>query len=139
MPRIILHSLLLLLTTGLQAQDALYVKNGTAITLQNGAIITVKGNITLENGSTLANQGIIYIGASPTLGTGHWTDLSTTPANYGTGKFIFNGTGSQVIKTPHTFSRLEINGNNLELQSNIHAQKWYLQKELLPPACTQPL
>jgi hypothetical protein len=128
MKQIILHTLLLLATTCLQAQDALYIKNGAAITIQNGTILTVKGNITLENGSTLTNQGTLYIGASPSLGAGNWTDLSATPALYGTGKFIFNATSNQIIKTPHTFSQLEINGNNLELQSNIQAQKWYLQK-----------
>lgn len=111
-----------------QAQDALYIKNGAAITIQNGAVVTVKGNVTLENGSTLANQGIIYVGGSPTLGAGHWTDLSATGGTYGPGRFIFDGSINQQISTPYAFSRLDMNGTSLELFSNISAQKWYLQK-----------
>lgn len=109
------------------AQDALYVRNGAVITVQNGAVITVKGNMTLENGSTLVNQGIIYI-ANNTPGTGNLTDLSVVGGNYGTGRFVFNGTTNQTISTPYTFSRLDINGGSVELLSNISAQKWYLQK-----------
>lgn len=125
---ILFSSLFILSTCCLQAQDALYVKNGATITIQNGAVITVKGNVTLENGSTLANQGIIYVGGSPSLGAGHWTDLSATGGNYGAGRFIFDGTINQKISTPYTFSRLDMNGISLELFSNISAQKWYLQK-----------
>jgi hypothetical protein len=124
---VLLNSLLILSMSSLQAQDAVYLKNGTTITVQNGAVFTVKGNLTLENGSTLANQGTIYIG-NTAPGTGHLTDLSATGGTYGTGRFIFNGTGNQTISTPYTFSRLEVNGSSLELQSNISAQKWYLQK-----------
>lgn len=128
MKQIILFASLIIAACCLQAQDALYVKNGSTITVQNGAVITVKGNVTLENGSTLANQGIIRIGGSPSLGAGHWTDLSATGGNYGTGQFVFDGTIPQKISTPYTFSRLDINGTSLELLSNISAQKWYLQK-----------
>lgn len=128
MKQYILFSNLVILSLSLQAQEALYVKNGTTITVLNSSVVSVKGNVTLENGSTLTNQGIIYIGNGTPLGAGNLTDLSLTNGNYGTGKFIFNGTGNQAIKTPHTFSRLEVNGSNLELQSNISAQKWYLQK-----------
>ncbi|WP_162915558.1 T9SS type A sorting domain-containing protein [Paraflavitalea soli] len=120
--------LLIFCTCCLQAQDALYIKNGTGITVQNGAVITVKGNVTLENGSMLNNQGIIYVGGSALLGAGHWTDLSATGGTYGTGRFVFDGTINQQISTPYTFSRLDINGSSLELHSNISAQKWYLQK-----------
>lgn len=122
--------LTLLITLGVsfrsRGQDALILKNGATITVQNGAVISVKGNLTLENGSTLANQGIVYIGNGA---PGNFTDLALTGGgSYGIGKFIFNGTGNQTISSPQIFSRLEVNGNNLELQSNILAQKWYLQK-----------
>ncbi len=125
---ILLTSLFILSTCCLQAQDALYLKNGATITVQNGTVITVKGNVTLENGSTLANQGIIRVGGSPSLGAGHWTDLSATGGTYGTGRFVFDGAINQQISTPYTFSRLDMNGTSLELSSNISAQKWYLQK-----------
>lgn len=125
---ILFASLFISASCCLQAQDALYLKNGSTITVQNGAVITVKGNVTLENGSTLANLGIINVGGSPSLGAGHWTDLSTTGGTYGTGRFVFDGTIPQKISTPYTFSRLDMNGTSLELLSNISAQKWYLQK-----------
>jgi hypothetical protein len=126
MKSITLLNSLLLITAATHAQDALVLKNGANITVQNGAVVTVKGNFTLENGSTLTNQGIIYIGNGV---PGNFTDLALTGGgNYGSGRFIFNGTGNQTIKSPQLFSRLEVNGNNLELQSNILAQQWYLQK-----------
>lgn len=127
MKSITLLNSLLLIAAATHAQDALVLKNGATITVQNGAVVTVKGNFTLENGSTLANQGAIYIGNGATPGTGNLTDLNLGGA-YGNGAFIFNGTALQTINTHRIFSRLEVNGNNLELQSNILAHKWYLQK-----------
>lgn len=118
----------LMATFSATAQDALYVKNGASIALQPGAVVNVKGNVTLENGSTLLNQGSIYVEGSTRWGPGHWTDHSAIRGDYGSGRFIFNGAGNQLIKSPHNFSLLETTGIGLELQSDIRARKWILEK-----------
>lgn len=121
----LLYSLLLLCTTA-NTQDAFVVKNGGSISVQNGATLSVKGNMTLDNGSTLINQGTILVGNGA---PGNFTDHTAAPGGtYGSGRFIFNGTGNQTIKSPHTFSRLDINVNHLELQSDILAEHWYLKQ-----------
>lgn len=124
---LLLHSLLVLATAA-QAQETLYLKNGASISVQTGAVLTIKGNMTLENGVTFTNNGTVYIGNPAAPGTGHWTDHSTNPGTYGTGKIVFNGAGNQTISTPHTLARIEVNTGSLQLLGDTWAQQWYLQK-----------
>jgi hypothetical protein len=101
------------------AQSGLYATGGAIITVQSGAGLYVNGPISLANTSTLNNAGTVTI-ARQGVDTADFNDQSVTPYAYGTGKFIFTGTGVQNVKGG-TFNELELNNaSGLKLLSNIN-------------------
>lgn len=131
MKRYLLPAILLTVPVATRAQETLYLKNGATISVQSGAVLTVKGDVTVENGATLTNQGTIHIGSLAAPGTGHWTDHNTVPGTYGAGKLVFNGAGTQTIKTPHTLERIEVNTGALQLLGDVESKKWYLHRGIV--------
>ncbi|WP_315818062.1 hypothetical protein [Paraflavitalea speifideaquila] len=109
------------------------VQSGASVHIQNGANITIEGELTLANGSNLANNGIISIGNSSGLAA-DFTDNTITAYHYGSGQFIFNSTTNQLIKCANTFERIDVDAGSLTLASNIIANKWYLIKGIIHTA-----
>lgn len=103
------------------------VQSGAVLHVQNGAQVTAQGNITLANGSTLTNHGIIRMGNTSGL-TADLTDNTASGYNYGGGSFVFTSTFDQVINTPNSFERIDMDGSSLTFSSNIVSNKWYLVK-----------
>lgn len=114
--------ILIAFTNNLNAQEVLRATNGAVITVQNGASLFVGGGITLENNSTLNNTGIIII-----AGTADFIDNTVIPYNYGTGKFVFTGTGTQNINSLNQFERIDVEDAGLTLSSDIKSNAWYLK------------
>jgi hypothetical protein len=108
-----------------RAQDAIKVSNGGSINVQNGAFILTTGNIVLVNGSQLTNNGTITV-MKTSGGTADFTDNTASLYNYGTGKFIFTGSGIQTIQSINHFGRIDIE-NTVSLNSVINSDKWYLK------------
>ena len=101
------------------AQTGLYAASGSVITVQAGAGLYVNGAVSLANTSTLNNAGTVTI-ARPGVDTADFNDQSVAPYAYGTGKFIFTGSGVQNIKGG-TFYQVELNNaSGLKLLSNIN-------------------
>ncbi|MFZ1306578.1 MAG: hypothetical protein WAR80_12100, partial [Ferruginibacter sp.] len=101
------------------AQPGLHATGGAVITVQSGAGLYVNGPVSLANTSTLNNAGTVTI-ARQGVDTADFNDQSVTPYAYGTGKFIFTGTGIQNIKGG-TFNDVELNNaSGLKLLSNIN-------------------
>ncbi len=100
----------LLLTPGfnVRAQSALNVPAGSQIIVQAGGTIVVNGNLTLDDGGMLTNAGTLTISRSG-IPNADFTDNNSTPQNYGTGKFIFTGTGGAQTILGAVFYDLEIN------------------------------
>lgn len=98
----------LLLNISMQAQDVLRGTTGSVITVQNGATLYIGGNFTLENNGTLNNAGTVTIDRK-TPATADFTDNTATPHSYGSGKFIFSGTGGSQNMLGSIFYDLEIN------------------------------
>ena len=106
------------------SQDGLRVESGAALNVKNGASLFVIGDITLSNNSTLLNSGTITV-FKPNSLTANFTDSNTSLYNYGIGKFVFTGTGTQTISSLNQFEQIEVD-NNLNLASNIKSNIWYL-------------
>ena len=118
----------LLLTTGygLQAQDVLKATTGAVITVQNGANLYISGGINVDDGTTINNAGTITV-ARTGGGTADFTDNTATPYAYGTGKFVFTGTGTQTISSANQFERIDVDDAGLTLATNVKANTWYLK------------
>lgn len=113
--------------TLLHGNAQLNVQSGATLYIQNGANVTLQGNITLANGSTLVNNGIVSIGNNSGIAV-DFTDNTASGYNYGSGRFIFNSTSNQTINSPNIFERIDVDGSSLTLASNITSNKWYLTK-----------
>ena len=108
------------------AQDVLVAGNGSVITVEKGAAIFVDGGMQLAGKTKLINDGTITIIRSGS-NTADFSDQNTTNYNYGTGKFVFTGSGTQNILSVNRINRLAINNGGLNLLSDISANRWYLQ------------
>lgn len=108
------------------AQDMLKVSAGSSITVESGAILYVNGGINLDNTGVLNNAGVITI-EKTSSGTADFTDNSTVPYIYSTGKFVFKGNGVQSVKSINQFARIDIDGGGLTLLSDINSGLWYLK------------
>src|SRR5882757_8939456 len=128
MKKKIISLAMLLLLTGfsLQAQDILFVSGAATITVQNGAGLYINGGLLLNNNSTIVNNGTVTI-ARNGAGTADLTDNSTGTYNYGTGKFVFTGSGTQNVNSINQFERIDVDNTGLNLLSNIKSNTWYLK------------
>ena len=106
-PFSLLAGFLLTLCHSLHAQDILKATNGSVITVRTGAILYVGGGINADNGSTINNAGVISI-VRAGVGTANLTDNTAAPYSYGTGKFVFTGTGGPQTMTGSIFNDLDI-------------------------------
>ncbi|MGC4103203.1 T9SS type A sorting domain-containing protein [Ferruginibacter sp.] len=119
--------LLLCAAPALHAQDVFKATSGTIITVQNGASLYISGGgLALDNGSTVSNAGTITI-ARTGGNTADLTDNTVTPYNYGTGKFVFNGSGTQTVNSPNQFERIDVDNTGLTLAGNTRANTWFLK------------
>ena len=89
------------------AQNELYV-DGATVTVQNGALVHVNGDVTITNGGVVTNEGNIQL-------TGNWTNNVSGGLTYGaatTNTVHFVGSGTQVIggAEPTSFNNLTLNG-----------------------------
>ena len=99
------------------AQDVLHLTNGSAINVQNGAELFLKGGITLDNGSLLTNNGIIVLKNNSHLNQSNWKDNSMAGALAGNGLVIFNSELShQFFGTTH-FNKVQMNAGGLMLNN----------------------
>ena len=127
MNKIILSLVILVqINTFCMAQDVLKVTSGSVVTVQNGADLFVSGGIILDANSTFNNTGIVTISVTG-VATADFTDNNITAYNYGTGKFLFSGTGIQNIKSANQFERIDIDNNGLNFLSDINSNTWYLK------------
>lgn len=118
---------LLFFTTGsLQAQDFLHASANGTITVYNGGILFVNGGIGLDDNSIFSNNGIVTL-ARTGAGSADFTDNTSSPYNYGSGKFVFTGTGTQNISSINQFERIDVDNTGLNLLSSIKANTWYLK------------
>jgi hypothetical protein len=106
------------------------VQSGGTLFIGSGATVAVEGNVSLGNGSTLINNGIVRVGN--TIGVASdFVDNAAAGYNYGTGRFVFTGTGNQNVNTLSTFERIDMEGSSLALGNDITANKWYLIKGVI--------
>jgi hypothetical protein len=112
----------------LRAQEVMRVQNGAAITVQNGAILTLNGGITLANGSHLRNSGTITLLSNSIAGNTDWIDATTTRYNHGNGNIVFGSTGSQTFGSPNSFGTITVQNAGLDLITDIQASSWLLVK-----------
>ena len=112
------------------ANAQLNVQSGATLFIDNGVTVAVQGTMNLGNGSTLINNGIVQVGNSISI-TSDFVDNSVAGYHYGSGRFVFTGTGNQNINSLSTFERIDMDGNSLALGSNITANKWYLIKGVI--------
>ncbi|MEO5942841.1 MAG: T9SS type A sorting domain-containing protein [Ferruginibacter sp.] len=108
------------------AQDFLKLSNGANITVESGATLYVNGGINLDNTAVLNNAGIVILDKT-SAGTADLTDNTLTTYNYGTGRFVFTGTGAQNIKSINQFDRIDVDNSGLTLLSDIYSKVWYLK------------
>jgi hypothetical protein len=109
-----------------KAQDVLKATSGAVITVQNGATLYVSGGITADNGSSINNEGTIVV-ARTGAGTADFTDNTVTAYTYGTGKFVFTGTGTQTVNSINQLGRIEVDNAGLNLAADLKANNWYLK------------
>ncbi len=126
MKKNILSPLLLLFGITAYSQEVLRLQNGASLTLQPGAEMTVFGDVTLDNGSAISNSGIFTIKQNGASGTADFFDNTITAYNYGSGKFVFNSTGSHSIYSNNIFGRIDADAAALNLNSSIAASTWWL-------------
>jgi len=117
--------LFLIIYISVPAQDLLKATGGSVISLQTGAVFFVNGGVNLDDGSMISNAGTFTIQKTAS-GSADFTDNTINPYNYGAGRFIFSGTGTQNVKTLNQFERIDVNNAGLNLGSDIHANTWYL-------------
>jgi len=87
---------------GTQAQS---IVNNSEITITNGTILTVPGNVT--NNGTINNNGDISLG-------GEWLNNSTY--NAGVGSLTLNSTADQIVNhNAQSFSRLRVTGGGTKV------------------------
>ncbi len=108
------------------AQYVIKATSGSQVTVQNGAILYVKGGISLDNTSLLKNDGVITV-AGTGAGTADFADNTSTTYSYGSGKFVFTGTGPQDITSINNFERIDVDDAGLNLLTNITSNNWYLK------------
>lgn len=108
------------------AQEVFQAATGSAITIQNGAAMYVDGGMTLADKAVLNNNGSLTINKQAN-NRADFTDHNVTAYTYGTGTFVFTGTGSQELLSPGRFERIEVNNGGLNLLSDISSNSWYLR------------
>jgi hypothetical protein len=116
----------LLLSAGAHAQTTLKMSGNAVVTVSNGGQLYVTGGIQLDNNSSLSNAGTITI-AKTGAGTADFTDSTTIPYHYGTGSFIFSGSGTQQIYSSNQFGEIRIENTGLDLATDVRANKWLLK------------
>ena len=95
--------ILLLLYWNALAQDM--TNNGGTLTIMQGAVVTVPGNVT--NNGTITNNGNIALG-------GQWLNNATYIE--GTGTLTLSVNGDQVVNhNAQSFSRLRISGGGIKI------------------------
>ena len=122
----IVTGLLIISQFELRAQESLVASTGSVITVESGAGLFITGGIEMQKNSTLYNDGSIAISKTSTAAA-DFTDHNDKVYSYGTGKFIFAGTGSQNIFSVNRFGLIEVNNSGLNLMSDIRANNWYLK------------
>src|SRR5437016_4030807 len=102
------------------SQEALRIKNGSTLTIQNGADISLQGGITLENGSSLVNNGTLRLKNNSIANQSDWTDNSAAGALSGSGLVIFNSTNSHNFNGTTSFYKLYVDaGGGVILNNNL--------------------
>lgn len=114
------------LALSVNAQETLQATGNANITVEKNASIYVEGGILLENTSSIHNDGTILL-AKNNNNKADFIDNTGSTYNYGTGRFIFSGTGLQNIKTNNQFGIVEVDNKGLNLLSNVSADKWDLK------------
>ncbi len=107
-PLVISLFFVLMLHVRVLAQDSLKIPAGAQIIVESGASISVNRNFVLDFGGTLNNAGTITINRSGAP-TANFIDNNFTAQNYGTGKFVFTGTGGIQYVRGYIFNDFEIN------------------------------
>ena len=110
----------------IDAQDVIKATPGSQITVQNGAAIYVNGGFNADNTSLIKNNGIITV-AKAGIGSADFTDNTSIAYTYGTGKFVFTGTGTQNITSINQFEKIEVDDAGLNLLSDIKSNNWYFK------------
>lgn len=106
---------LCIVATAAQAQEVLRLQNGSSVTVQQGAVLTLQGGIALENGSLLINNGTTRLVNNLTANQSNWTDYSIAGALGGTGLVIFNSDHLQQYFGSTHFYNVQMNGAGLTL------------------------
>jgi Secretion system C-terminal sorting domain len=109
-------------------QEVVKATPGAIISLQPGAVMTVKGGITLDNGSQLYNNGTITIQQNGATGAADLLDHTGSGAyNYGPGKWLFNGTGRHTVFSHNGFGVIDVQAGGMVLNTDITAAHWRLE------------
>ena len=102
------------------SQEVLRIKNGSALTVQNGVEISLQGSIILENGSSIVNNGTLRLKNNSISNQSDWTDNSVSGALSGTGLVIFNSSNAHNFTGTTGFYKLYIDGNGgIVLNNNL--------------------
>ena len=108
-----------------QAQTTLQASDGATITVMENARIYVNGDMVMEQNSSLTNKGTIVL--EKKNGSANFTDNNKQAYNYGPGKFIFTGNGTQSISSRSRFGIIEVDDKGLNLLTNTNASQWVLK------------
>ncbi len=108
----------LLLTQWLCSAAAAQVlaNSGAAISVQNGAQLTVKGAMLISGNGTIDNNGVIDL-------SGDWTNNAATNCfGNSEGTVVLNGSGQSIQGTMYTqFFHLQLAGGDVTLQQDTYA------------------
>lgn len=116
MRKIYLPFLMLLVSLSTKAQNDFFMQNASSVTIQNGGLLYVNGEVKGEGNASLSNAGTLLIKTNNTAlaidGKGELEWNSSTPINNTNGVLIFQGGGdAQVHGTgaPITVGTLDFN------------------------------
>ncbi|HMO33894.1 MAG TPA: T9SS type A sorting domain-containing protein [Lacibacter sp.] len=100
------------------AQEILFLRNGTELTIQSGLTITLQGGLNGTAGSSINNNGTIVIRNNTVANESNWTDASLSGILSGTGTVLFQSPFVQTITGPTQFYRLEVDNGGVLLGSS---------------------
>ena len=123
-------SLLSICNFSLYAQETVVAASGSSIAIASNGSMYVSGGMVLADNSQLTNDGIVTLDKTVTA-KADFTDHTTTAYNYGIGKFVFSGFGTQNILSANRFNQIEVNNNGLDLLSDIQSNNWNLKTGLI--------
>lgn len=109
-----------------RGQNILKATSGAVIKIEAGAGFYINGGLVLDDGSSFTNNGFVTLDGTGVTDA-NFTDNTSGSYHYGTGSFLFYGSGAQTLKSNNQFQVAQVNNAGLSLLSNASAGSWVLK------------